>query len=135
MPPVVLDKELRKQFGARVKQLRKHAEWSQKDLATKLDTSLPQLNKYEGGFSMPPAEKLLQLAEIFDTTVDYLLTGDQREVKPLHNLRLLDRFRALENFERNDQEAVITMIDALIVKQRVTGALKPVGTRRRTKGA
>ncbi len=131
MPPVVLDKDFRKQFGSRVKELRKQAGWSQKDLAGKLNTSLPQLNKYEGGFSMPPAEKLLQLAELFDTTVDYLLTGDQREVKPMHSLRLLERFRALEGFERDDQEAVITMIDALIVKHRVEGALKPVGSKRK----
>ena len=51
--------------------------------------------------------------------------GDAQE-RPLHNLRLLERFRALEEFEAEDQETVIKLIDAMIVKQRVEGALTPV---------
>ena len=37
---------------------------------------------------------------------------------------LLERFHALENFEAEDQEAVMKLIDAMIVKQKVEGALK-----------
>jgi transcriptional regulator with XRE-family HTH domain len=70
-------------------------------------------------------EKLIELAEIFDITVDYLLTGDRTEERPLHNLRLLERFRALEDFEAEDQEAVIKLIDAMIVKNEVEGAITP----------
>jgi transcriptional regulator with XRE-family HTH domain len=70
-------------------------------------------------------EKLIELAEIFDITVDYLLTGDRTEERPLHNLRLLERFRALEDFEAEDQEAVIKLIDAMIVKNKVEGAITP----------
>ena len=70
-------------------------------------------------------EKLIELAEIFDITVDYLLTGDCTEERPLHNLRLLERFRALEDFEAEYQEAVIKLIDAMIVKNEVEGAITP----------
>ena len=70
-------------------------------------------------------EKLIELAEIFDLTVDYLFTGDRTEERPLHNLRLLERFRALEDFEAEDQEAVIKLIDAMIVKNEVEGAITP----------
>jgi len=70
-------------------------------------------------------EKLIKLAEIFDITVDYLLTGDWTEQRPLHNLRLLERFRALEDFEAEDQEALIKLIDAMIVKNKVEGAITP----------
>jgi hypothetical protein len=39
--------------------------------------------------------------------------------------RLLERFRALEDFEAEDQEAVIKLIDAMIVKNEVEGAITP----------
>jgi hypothetical protein len=60
-----------------------------------------------------------------DITVDYLLTGDRTEERPLHNLRLLEHFRALQDFETEDQEAVIKLIEAMIVKNKVEGAITP----------
>jgi len=119
------DREILRNFGARLKTLRKQKGWTQKELATKADVRPAQLNKYESGYHTPPVEKLLQLAELLDTTVDYLLSGERSEATPLHSSRLLDRFRALEGFGAKDQEAVITLIDALIVKRKVEGAMNP----------
>ena len=120
------DNETRKAFGARIKRLRKQKKWTQKELAAKLKIGFSQLNKYECGLHIPPVEKLIQLSELFDTSVDYLLTGNRSEERPLHNIRLLERFRALEEFQVEDQEAVIKLIDAMIVKNKVEGALKPL---------
>ena len=119
------DEDIRKAFGKRVKELRKQKKWSQKELAVKLDSKLSILNKYECGFHIPPAEKLIRLAELFNTTVDYLLTGNRSEERPLHNIRLLERFKALEDFQAEDQEAVIKLIDAMIIKNKVEGVIKP----------
>ena len=68
---------------------------------------------------------LVFLAEVLDASVDYLLTGDASEDVPLHNTRLLEHFRALTDFEADDQEAVIKLIDAMIVKRKVEGAVQP----------
>jgi hypothetical protein len=35
------------------------------------------------------------------------------------------RFRALQDFQTEDQETVIKLIDAMTVKQKVEGTLKP----------
>lgn len=118
------DEKTRKAVGTRVKALRKQNKWTQKELANKIGIRFPQLNKYEGGSHAPPLDKLVQLAEALNTTVDFLLTGNRSEERPLHNLRLLDRFRSLEDFPTDDQETVIKLIDAMIVKQKVEGALK-----------
>ena len=75
-------------------------------------------------------EKLVQLSELFDTTVDHLLTGDVPTDRPLSNNRLLQRFRALAEFQAEDQDAVIRIIDALIVKHGIVGVMKPVEKRR-----
>jgi len=122
---IMADNEIRKGLGQRIKQLRKHHKWTQKELATRIDVRFPQLNKYECGLHAPPVEKLVTIAEVFDTTVDYLLTGNRSEERPLHSLRLLERFQALQDFSAEDQEAVIKLIDAMIVKNKVEGAINP----------
>lgn len=64
----------RKAFGKRLKELRNQRRWTQKEVAARIDLRLAHFNKYESGMYVPPADKLLQLAEPF-TTADYLLTG------------------------------------------------------------
>ena len=116
--------DIRKKFGKRIKELRKQKKWIQKELAAKLDVRFSLLNKYEGGLHTPPMEKLIQLSEILDTTLDYLLTGNRSDERPLHNMRLLERFKALEEFDAENQETVIKVIDAMIVKKQVEGVVK-----------
>ncbi len=123
---IMLTGEIRKGLGLRIKELRKQNKWTQKALAAKLDMHFAQLNKYECGLNSPPLEKLVELAEVFNTTVDYLLTGNRSDEQPLHNLRLLERFRELEAVNAGDQETVINLIDAVIVKSKVEGAVKPL---------
>jgi transcriptional regulator with XRE-family HTH domain len=118
--------DMRKDFGQRIKQLRKQRNWTQKELALKIDVRFPQLNKYESGLHTPPMEKLVRIAEVFDTTIDFLLTGDRSEQKPMHNLRLLERFQAIQDFSAEDQETVIKLIDAMIVKNKVEVAMSPL---------
>jgi hypothetical protein len=43
--------------------------------------------------------------------------------RSLYNLRLLERFRVLKDFEAEDQDAVIKLIDAMIVKNKVEGVI------------
>ncbi len=124
---IMLTDQLRKNFGVRIKELRKGKKWTQKELANKLDVRFPQLNKYECGLHTPPMDKLIKMSEVFDTTIDYLLTGKRTEDSPLHNLRLLERFQALEDSSNEDQETVIKLIDAMIVKNKVEGAIKSFG--------
>ena len=45
--------------------------------------------------------------------------------RSLYNLRLLKRSRELEDFEAEDQDVVIKLIDAMIVKNKVEGAITP----------
>lgn len=127
------DKEVRTAFGARVKALRKQRGWTQKELAAKLGVRPAHLNKYESGLHAPPIEKLAELAGILGVSLDYLVTGDPAEGVPLHNTRLLDRFRKLQDFAADDQETVIKLVDAYIVKHQVEGVLRPARKRTGTR--
>ena len=118
---------LRKAFGSRVKEMRKNRHWTQKELANRVDIRFQLLNKYEGGQHIPPADTLIRLAKILDTTVDYLLTGDPIKDEPLANTNLYRRFQTLEALSDEDRTTVISVIDAIITKRQVENAIKPTG--------
>lgn len=123
---VMHDETLRKAFGARLKALRKQKGWAQKELAAQVEIRFQQLNKYESGLNIPPAEMLIKLADALGVTVDFLLTGNPVEDSPLANSRLFKRFQAVETMATDDQETVIRVIDAMVAKQRIASALTPV---------
>ena len=123
---IMLDQDVRKSFGKRLKQLRKQKRWTQKELAAMVNIGFSQFNKYECGLHIPPAEKLIELARLLDTSVDYLLSGDDTEDSSLHNTRLIKRFRELEQFDADDQETVIKVLDAMIMKNKIQGAMSPL---------
>ena len=110
------DDALRKALGARIKTLRKDKHWSQKELAGQLGARYQLLNKYESGLTTPPAEMLVKLADALATTVDYLLTGNPAEDTKLASTRLFRRFQALESLAEDDREAIIKVIDAMVIK-------------------
>ena len=123
---IMYDAVLRKEFGARLKVLRKQKNWAQKELAAKVDIRFQQLNKYESGLNIPPAEMLVTLADAQDVSVAFLLTGHPTEDSPLASSGLFKRFQVLERLTTEDPETIIKVIDALIAKQRMETALVPI---------
>lgn len=59
--------------------LRKQKGWSQEELAEKLDVSRQAISKWESGQSLPESERIVQLAQLFGVTTDYLLIDGQTE--------------------------------------------------------
>ncbi|MEH0834605.1 helix-turn-helix transcriptional regulator [Pectobacterium cacticida] len=123
---IMQTEEQRRAFGQRLKALRNQQRKTQKEVAALIGLQLSQYNKYESGMHIPPADKLIQLAELFTTTIDYLLLGSHDEQAPIRNTRLMERFKALAQCQPEEQETVIKLIDAVIVKHRVESAIRPV---------
>ncbi len=88
-----------------------------------LEVGLSQFNKYESGMHIPPIEKLIQLSDLFDTTVDYLVKGTGTDMKKLHNSKLLKRFYEIEHFDIEEQNTVLQLLDAMIMKNKMTGVI------------
>jgi ribosome-binding protein aMBF1 (putative translation factor) len=55
---------------------RKKNGWSQEELADKLGVSRQSVSKWEGAQSIPDMKKILQLADLFGVTTDYLLKDE-----------------------------------------------------------
>ena len=66
-------------FADKVVQLRKKSGWSQEELAEKLNVTRQSVSKWEGAQSIPDLEKILQLAQIFGVSTDYLLKDELAE--------------------------------------------------------
>lgn len=62
-------------IGERITALRKEKSISQTELAKRLNVSRQAVSKWEQGTSSPDTDRLIQLAEILGTEVEYLATG------------------------------------------------------------
>ena len=62
-------------ISERITALRKEKDISQTELAKRLNVSRQAVSKWEQGVSSPDTAKLIQLAEILGTEVEYLATG------------------------------------------------------------
>ncbi len=67
------DEKLKKQIGANIVSYRKHNNMTQLGLAEKLNYSDKAVSKWERGESVPDVLTLVQLADLFDITVNELL--------------------------------------------------------------
>ena len=67
------DEKLKFQLGANIASYRKRLRLTQMGLAEKLNYSDKAVSKWERGESMPDVPTLVQLAELFEVTVDELL--------------------------------------------------------------
>ena len=66
-------------ISERIMALRKEKNISQTELAKRLNVSRQAVSKWEQGVSSPDTERLIQLAEILGTEVEYLATGTHPE--------------------------------------------------------
>jgi DNA-binding transcriptional regulator YiaG len=69
--------------GGRIKSLRKEGNLSQLELAVKLEVSQAELSKLESGKKILSISRAKLLAEIFKSSVEYILTGKKMKPKAL----------------------------------------------------
>jgi len=69
-----------------------------------------------GGIVMITKYQHWETSDALATTVDYLLTGNPAEDTKLASTRLFRRFQAVESLAEDDREAIIKVIDAMVIK-------------------
>lgn len=65
-------------FGARLKKARNSKRLTQHQVARLLGLNFTTISKYENDKSQPDNEILQKLAELYDVSIDWLLTGEQK---------------------------------------------------------
>lgn len=88
--------QLRQTVAANISALRRHAGMTQAELGERLGYTDKSVSKWERGESLPDAYVLKQTAEMFDVTVDYLLSTHDPQQKvttisaeKMHNRKLI----------------------------------------------
>lgn len=66
-------------LNERIKKLRLARNWSQVDLAKKLNVTKQSVSNWENDNIQPSIEMLISIAQIFSTSTDYLLGLDNRQ--------------------------------------------------------
>lgn len=106
-------------FPAKLKELRKSRGWSQGQLAKKIDADLQRISKYERGVIWPTMELMVKLAKVFDVSIDFLIRNDQNTaVTKIRNQKLLNQLEAINNLPQEDQETVVSFLDAFIKRRK-----------------
>ena len=68
-------------LAEKITALRKRMNWSQEELAEKLDISRQSVSKWEVGATIPDLDKILKMSEIFGVSTDYLLKDEMEETE------------------------------------------------------
>ena len=66
-------------FGNRIAELRLAHNWTQVQLAQKLNVSKQTVSNWENNNILPSIDLLIKLARLFSVSTDYLLALDNRE--------------------------------------------------------
>lgn len=89
-------------LGERIKACRQKANLSQEKVAELVGVSRQAVTKWENGQSAPSTDNLFKLAEIFDTTVDFLISQENVSVaEQVLQLMLLEKKEHIKQRNRN----------------------------------
>jgi transcriptional regulator with XRE-family HTH domain len=106
-------------FPSKLRELRKNRGWSQGQLAKKIGADLQRISKYERGVIWPTMELTLKIAKAFDVSVDFLIRDDKDSaVTKIENQKLLQQLEAINDLPEDDQETVISFLDAFIKRRK-----------------
>lgn len=108
-------------FGNNIKNLRIKKNMTQKDLAIKLNLSRPTIGRYETDERFPDGETIIELAELFDVSIDEMFgrkdlnnksifMEDHTSFKTDYIYKILCK-KELDNTYLNDEEFIEDLIE------------------------
>jgi transcriptional regulator with XRE-family HTH domain len=113
-------KEIYMAVGDNIRKLRKEKGLTQKELAEKLNTHYTNINRIENNKYIPSLNTLMQVADLFDVTLDYLATGKEDELQEvrIEDKKLAEKFKLIDSLEKEERRALITIIDSILTKKK-----------------
>ena len=107
--------------GQRLKQLRKSKGWTQTQLASRVKVTQQVIASYEADKKRPSISRLLELAALFDVSVDEIIGGKSFEFKTngkrVHgNSRLVKMQQLFSRLPPAEQRSILKQVAALVEK-------------------
>jgi len=114
----------KKEIGKRIKRLRKEKDLKQWQMADILGATQPAVHKYENGI-LPEVKRLLELARIGNTTVEWILTGQHWENGSEGRERIpAEIYRLAERFHRFDEQQLQVLSKALEMLEKASRRIR-----------
>lgn len=115
-----MDEQRKKLIGMRVRECRNEVGLSQEGLAEKLGMNRTNVANYEGGRVVPPGNVLLEMAELFGVTTDYLLvrTDDPNGKAPELDEKTRTLARDFQNMNSDAQDLMLSIAREMSKKGR-----------------
>lgn len=108
--------------GKRIRALRKESGLTQEELATKLGlNNKSSISQYEKGDALPGDDIKIQMCEIFNCTLDYLMC--KSDIRNTQKVKLDDMEIAfasgIKGLNKENQETLKNIMDGLLAKQKI----------------
>ena len=98
--------------GERIIRLRSEQNITQAQLASAMEVSRQAVSKWENGQSVPDAAKMIKLAELLNTDIEYLSTG--RSVVPTRPPIVLETVKTVEKVV---EKPVIQVVEKIVERK------------------
>ena len=113
-----------KPFAEQLKTLRKNRFLTQSRLAELINVSTQVVYRWEVGAVTPHFDKLLQLADVFQVSLDELVGRTELKNKQtFRNPKLQTFVEKIDELSDTDQETLINVIDSLLKRNQMTKLL------------
>ncbi len=108
-------------FGKRLARIRKTKGLTQTELGERIGVSQRIIHHYENKAEYPPAPKIIELALALGMSIDELLGNAFMDSESYQNInpKLAKRLRLASNLPSHELKALVTFIDALLLKHQV----------------
>lgn len=107
-------------IGDRIAQLRKRNNWSQTELAKKINASREAIGKYERNEAVPSVETAKKIADVFEVTLDYLV---DEAATPAFDKKTVSRIKDIQLLKEEDRKHVFALLDAFLERTKIQSIL------------
>jgi transcriptional regulator with XRE-family HTH domain len=112
-------------FAKRLKEERERTGLSKGELADKVNMHYSQIGRYERGEASPSSDVLKRLANVLDTTADYLMSGTRIELAQdtIKDKKLINLFNRIGDLDNKSKDVLITLMEAFLFQQETKSRL------------
>lgn len=103
---------MKSEHSKKMKELRKEKNITQDEIAKKIHISTRQYNSYETGQRTPTIQVLIDLANYYNVTLDYITGNEKKRLEPTTNKerQILMKYRQLKKeYQKKIEERIDTL--------------------------
>lgn len=108
-------------FSEKLSKMRNDRGLTQQQMAAMIGVGIAQIRRYEKGKSSPTLEVIKNIAKTLGISADELLfdKGEGVADARIMDKKLLEQFEMVSRLNPRDKEAIMTIIDSMIIKNRL----------------